>query len=617
MWKLLISLRGLSLLAFLMVFSVAGLKAQSNDPVDIAEEYLSQGEVEKAKDQFEKLAKSRQYIPRIHDSYFSLLLSEKDFNEAEKYLKSVLKQMDGSFRYAIDMGVLYRSMGEDERASKYLDDLIDDIVKTEDANLRRNNVSILAQMFFQKDFRDKAIRTYQKGREAFGNSDQFALDLATVYRVMNEKENMITEYLRFSKSQPRNVGFVKNSLQRYLTEPEDMDTLEIVLYDFIQEEAGNPIFNELLVWTHLQQKNFSAALRQARALDRRMANNGQNILEVGMIAFENDDFKSASQAFGYIISDFPDSPNQRLALRYSLLAEEEVIKTTYPVDTDAVRNLIVKYNQYKEESRDIFSAMEAQRRIALLQAFQLNEIDTAIATLQDLVSQPVGKHRVLAEAKMDLADIYLLDQQPWESILLYGQVERMFKDEPLGYTAKLKSAKLSYFKGEFELAQSHLDILKLATSREIANDALDLSILIKNNTVFDTTDVVMQSYANVELMIFQNHQEEALVAMDSMLVAFESHSISDEVLYLKAQTLRELGHFEEALNSLKIISEKYYYDILGDDALFLTGVILEEDLNKPQDAMTAYSDLLTKFQGSIYVAEARSRFRELRGDFNN
>lgn len=617
MWKLLISLRGLSLLAFLMVFSVAGLNAQSNDPVDIAEEYLSQGEVEKAKDQFEKLAKSRQYIPRIHDSYFSLLLSEKDFNEAEKYLKSVLKQMDGSFRYAIDMGVLYRSMGEDERASKYLDDLIDDIVKTEDPNLRRNNVSILAQMFFQKDFRDKAIRTYQKGREAFGSSDQFALDLATVYRVMNEKENMITEYLRFSKSQPRNVGFVKNSLQRYLTEPEDMDTLEIVLYDFIQEEAGNPIFNELLVWTHLQQKNFSAALRQARALDRRMENNGQNILEVGMIAFENDDFKSASQAFGYIISDFPDSPNQRLALRYSLLAEEEVIKTTYPVDTDAVRNLIVKYNQYKEESRDIFSAMEAQRRIALLQAFQLNEIDTAIATLQDLVSQPVGKHRVLAEAKMDLADIYLLDQQPWESILLYGQVERMFKDEPLGYTAKLKSAKLSYFKGEFELAQSHLDILKLATSREIANDALDLSILIKNNTVFDTTDVVMQSYANVELMIFQNHQEEALIAMDSMLVAFEGHSISDEVLFLKAQTLRELGHFEDALNSLKIISEKYYYDILGDDALFLTGIILEEDLNKPQDAMTTYSDLLTKFQGSIYVAEARSRFRELRGDFNN
>ena len=164
---------------------------------------------------------------------------------------------------------------------------------------------------------------------------------------------------------------------------------------------------------------------------------------------------------------------------------------------------------------------------------------------------------------------------------------------------------------------SHLDILKLATSREIANDALDLSILIKNNTVFDTTDVVMQSYANVELMIFQNQKREAIQAMDSMLLAYEGHSITDEVLLLKAQTLRELGDFQEAISALKIINEKYYYDILGDDALFLTGVILEENLNQPEEAMKAYTDLLTKFKGSIYVAEARSRFRELRGDFNN
>lgn len=617
MWKLLISARNLHFLLIVTFVLQGHAIAQSSDPVEIAVEYLSQGEVEKARGEFEKLARNVQNIPRIHDTYFNLLISEKDFSEAEKYLKSVLRQTDGSFRYAIDMGVLYRAQDDNEKASDYLDNLIDDITKDKDAQARMNNIRFLAQLFFEKDFRDKAIRTYEKGRETYGASDLFALDLANVYRVMNEKENMVTEYLNFSKSQPRNIGYVKNSLQRYLTEPTDLDTLELVLYDFIQREAGNPVFNELLVWTHLQQKNFSAALRQARALDRRMENNGQNILNVGMIAFENDDFKNASKAFEYVISDFPDSPNQRLAQRYSLLAEEEVIKSTYPVDTVAVRKLIQQYDVYRKESRDIFSAMEAQRRVALLQAFQLNQIDVAIATLQDLVSQPVGRHQVVAEAKMDLADIYLLDQQPWESILLYGQVERMFKDEPLGYTAKLKSAKLSYFKGEFELAQAHLDILKLATSREIANDALDLSILIKNNTVFDTTDVVMQSYANIELMIFQNQKKEAIQAMDSMLVAFDGHSITDEVLLLKAETFRELGNFQEALNSLNIINEKYYYDILGDDALFLTGVILEDDLQRNEEAMKAYSDLLTKFKGSIYVAEARSRFRELRGDFNN
>lgn len=617
MWKLLISLKKPLVTLLILFATFSNVKAQSSDPVKIAEEYLSQGDVEKARTEFEKLAKSREYIPRIHESYFQLLLAEKEFGAAEKYLKSVLRQMKGNFRYVIDMGVLYRTMGEDDKADEYIDELTDEIMEGSDPNIKMNNIRILAQLLFEKNFRDKAIDAYKKGRSSVKSNDLFALDLASVYRVMNEKENMVTEYLNFSKSNPRNIGFIKNSFQRYLIEPTDMDTLEIVLYDFIQKEAGNPVFNELLVWTHLQQKNFSAALRQARALDRRLANNAQNILEVGMVSFENKDFKTATQAFAFITSDFPESPNIRLAERYSLLAEEEVVKTTYPVDTAAVRKLIEKYETYQENSRDIYSAMEAQRRIALLQAFQLNEIVQAISTLQNLLENPVGKHRVAAEAKMDLADIYLLDEQPWESILLYGQVERMFKDEPLGYTAKLKSAKLSYFKGEFDLAQSHLDILKLATSREIANDALDLSILIKNNTVFDTTNLVMQEYANIELMIFQNQKQEALVAMDSMLIKHNGHSICDEVLFLKAQTLRELGSFELALEPLQQIGELYDYDILADDALYLSGIILQEDLDREEEAMNIYSNLLTKFKGSIYVAEARNRFRELRGDFNN
>ena len=432
---------------------------------------------------------------------------------------------------------------------------------------------------------------------------------------MNKKQLMIKEYLTFSKSQPQNLNYVKNSFQRVLNEPADLDTLEIMLYDFIQKEAGNPIFNEMLVWTHLQQKNFNAALRQARALDKRQDNKGENIVNVGLIAFRNEDYKSANKAFDYIINDFPDSPSRRLAQKYVLLSEEEVVKSTYPVDTTAVRALIDKYAVFQEESRDLFTALDAQRRKALLYAFYLNDIEQSISILTDLVEQPVGKHRIVAEAKMDLADIYLLDKQPWESILLYAQVERMFKDEPLGYEAKLKSAKLSYFKGEFELAQGHLDILKLATSREIANDALNLSILIKNNTVFDSTDVVMQEYANIELMLFQNQKREALVSLDSMLAKYGRHSIADEVHYLKAKTYRELGEPTKAVESLNVISESFNYDILADDALFLTAVILEEDLKNTEKSMELYTQLLTQFPGSIYVSEARKRFRELRGDF--
>lgn len=610
-------IRVLFLLLLIGVGFQIEIQAQDIESIALANEYYIQGDYEKAQKEFEKLARQKRNLPLIHNNYLKLLTQEKKFDEAEKFLDKMLKEYPDNFRYELDLAVLYQNEGDKEKAETTFNELIERITADAVKESNTNKVRILAQSFYEKNLRPYALKTYLTGREKLGRPDLFSLELANVYRIMNRKQLMITEYLTFSKSQPNNINYVKNSLQRLLVEPEDMDTLEITLYDFMQEEAGNPIYNDLLIWTHLQQKNFSGALRQARALDRRLQNEGKNVLNVGMISFRNEDYKTADKAFDYILTDFPESPNRRLAERYALLSREEVLKNSFPVDIEAIRKLIADYNAYKENSRDVFAAMDAQRRVALLQAFQLNEIDTAIVTLTDLVNQPVGKHRVIAEAKMDLADIYLLDEQPWESILLYGQVERMFKDEPLGYEAKLKSAKLSYYKGEFELAQGHLDILKLATSREIANDAIDLSILIKNNTVFDSTDVAMKNYANIELLLFQNLKEEALTEIDSMMVKYPNHSLQDELLYLKATTLRELGQFDEALTALETINEKFYYEILGDDSFFLTGVIYQDDLKNSEKAMDVFTELLKKFPGSIFVSESRKRVRELRGDFAN
>lgn len=603
-------------ISYLLIVSNT-LEAQSNDPVQIAKEYYNQGEFEKAKSEFQKLARNKKNIIRIHDTYLKLLITMEAYDEAEKYAKKVVKDNSENFTYEIDLATIYRAKKEDLKVENLLNQVINRVTQQAARENKSSQIRLLAGVFYENNFRDKALATYIEGEKVLGNSDLFALDLANMYRLMNRKKEMVSEYLNFSKNQPQNLNYVKNSLQNYLREPADLDTLEIILYDFIQKEPGKSAFNDLLVWTHLQQQNFPAALRQARALDRRLKNNGDNIMNVGMIAYRNTDYKTSQKAFDYIIQDFAESPNKRNASRYALLSEEEVLKQVYPIDPTAIRTLIVKYQSFIAESRDVFSVMESQRRIALLQAFQLNEVKEAIETLRNVLDQPVGRNMVVAEVKMDLADIYLLNKEPWESILLYGQVERMFRDEPLGYMAKLKSAKLSYFKGDFELAQSNLDILKLATSREIANDALDLSILIKNNTVFDSTDVVMQEYANIELMLFQNQKTESVIAMDSMLLKYDIHSIVDELLYLKALTLRELGEFETALKALDKINEAHYFEILGDDALFLTATIQEIDLKDNEKAMAIYNDLLAKFPGSIYVAESRSRFRELRGDFNN
>jgi len=51
------------------------------------------------------------------------------------------------------------------------------------------------------------------------------------------------------------------------------------------------------------------------------------------------------------------------------------------------------------------------------------------------------------------------------------------------------------------------------------------------------------------------------------------------------------------------------------DPYFLQGEIYERHLHNKDKAMEIYRSFLDKFPGSVYAAEARKRYRTLRGDF--
>jgi outer membrane protein assembly factor BamD (BamD/ComL family) len=236
--------------------------------------------------------------------------------------------------------------------------------------------------------------------------------------------------------------------------------------------------------------------------------------------------------------------------------------------------------------------------------------------LRFLIASPRVNKQLSSECKLDLGDIYLLKNQPWEATLLYSQVEKDHRDSPLAYEAKLKNARLHYYTGNFSLAKSHLDILKRATTREISNDAIDISVLISDNTYLDSTDAVMQDYANIDLLIFRNQFPQAERALKQMLVKHKNHSITDEVYWQLASIATKTGRFMEAIEYLEKIKLEYGYDILADDAAFEIAQITEEQLNDPAKALELYEQFMIAYPGSMYIAEARNRFRKLRGDYN-
>lgn len=582
--------------------------AQPSDDMQLANEYYINGDYQKAALLYEDLAKQTRNIPTIHNNYFNVLLSLNDFKTAEKYLKRVLKYFPSNVYYQIDEGLLREAMGEIDVAEKIYRTIIDDI--------RGNDflVRTAAQYMISKQLTQYALEAYLAGRKGNRDNSSYALEIANAYRILGRKEEMIDEYLKFGALRKSNLRYVKNILQTLLQDQDDIQDFKNVLIDNIQKHPNEPMYGDLLIWVNIQQNDFYSAFVQARALDKRYKENGERIMEIGDIALKNGAYDEAVEMYEYMVENYPMGRDYIEARRKIIETRESKIKNQFPVDPLAIRQLTRDYQQLLNELGINSQTAEAYRNKAMLHAFYLQENDTAIQILDEIIHTPRISRSIQAQSKLDLGDIYLLIGEPWESTLLYSQVEKANKSSKIGYEAKLKNAKLHYYKSNFELAKSHLDILKLATTREIANDAIALSLLINDNTALDSSDFVMKEYASIDLLLFQNKNDSALIRYKQMLQKYPGHSLTDEIHWQLASIYIALGQFENALAELEDIRRIYAEDIWGDDAMFLMAEIHEKHLGDESAAMEIYKEFLTTYPGSVFVAEARKRFRILRGD---
>lgn len=144
---------------------------------------------------------------------------------------------------------------------------------------------------------------------------------------------------------------------------------------------------------------------------------------------------------------------------------------------------------------------------------------------------------------------------------------------------------------------------------------MELSMRIKENITFDTTGAALKEYASIELMMAQNKIDQALTRLSKFSETTSDQQIKDDVYWLEASLRLKRGEFEKALALCDKIVTEFGEDILADDAYFLEGEIQERYLKNKDKAMEIYREFLTKYPGSVYVAEARKRYRILRGDF--
>lgn len=591
-----------------LLLAASPVLAQDGGLLNAAREYARQGEWLKAEALYDDLPTDVQLAPNVLPDYLRTLLELKKYKDAEKLARKAVKRSPNEPALGVALGGIYTAAGDTVAARKQYEKVV--------AALKPEQVQPVAQEFQARQLPRWAERSYLRGRALAKNESEYSAQLVQLYTSGGQKEGVLKETLRMAEQNPdgEQLSFVRNMLQNALKTDADFDTLEKLLITRTQQQPEQATWSELLLWLYLQRRDFAGALVQARALDRRQRSEGSRVMELATIAQRNKDYESAIEGFQYVAQQYRSGQYYQQARQQIIATREEQVRNTFPVDQAKLRTLVGDYQQLLTESGRTAQTAGVLRNLALLYAFQLDEKDKGQQLLQEVIDLPRADALLVDEAKVALGDIYLLRAEPWEATLLYSQVEKSRKDSPLGYEAKLRNARLSYYAGDFKLAQSHLDILKQATSREIANDAMQLSLLIGDNTAMDTAGIALKDYAATELLVFQNKLPQAIQSLDQLLTKYPGHALTDEAWFLKGQLQRRTGDYAGAVETLGRIVNNPKYDILSDDALFLMAEIEEQNRQDKAKAQELYTQLLTKHAGSIYAAEARKRARKLRGE---
>ncbi len=574
----------------------------------LAQQYFLDGEYEKASALYEQLYQKHERNDFYFDRYVECLIALEEFNEAEKVIKRQLKREPDNVKLYVAFGKVYERQFLDDKANEQYHKAID--------NLPRDRFAVikLANAFSGLTKYDLAVETYEKGSEILRDKQVFAYYLADLYRRKGDSPKMIEYYLNSLDANPDRLENLKTVFQRYLAE-EDYAELQRQLYTRIQENDKSLFYPELLTWVFIQRKDYRNALRQVRAIDRRLKENGIRIYQIAEIAANDKDYDAAIQAYDYIVEEKgPESSFYIDAKRESLRARRNKLTEGYSYSESDLQELEKQYESFLEEFGRSKMTASIILELANLEALYLNNLDKAIDLLTELIEFPNVDRNVQAYAKLSLADYYLMKGEIWEATLLYSQVDKAFKDDMLGHEARYRNAKLSYYAGDFQWAQAQFDILKASTSKLIANDALDLSVFIMDNLGLDSTATALKLYSEADLLVFQNRFDESFAKLDTLLNDFPEHALLDDVLYLKARIYSKQRKYEQAAAAYQQIIDNHPEEIRADNSIYELAQLYENQLGDPEKAMMLYETLFIDYSGSTFAVEARKRYRFLRGD---
>ena len=581
------------------LFSVSFVFCQNSS--SLAESYFREGEYEKASQIYESLEKNNPFNTRYLKRLITCYQETSNYEKAADLLQKKLLNNPSQHYLRIEIGYNFDRQQKTALAKKEYDFAIDAI--TSDPSLG----GIMGRMFQQNNLLDYAIEAYSKTMRLYKNAS-YEFQIAQIYGEKGEFEKMFDSYTQLIDKDENYLGGVQRFTSRYINEDATNSNNIAFKKSLLKKSISNPknVWNELLSWLFTKQKEYGKAFIQEKALFNRDPAYIETVFRLAKIAFENNDNTTAKKCFDFILEK-TNFIEEKLTAELYLL--KIALKTTDKNSASLFEKTLQKYGVNR-------NSLEIQLEFADYLTFKINNPSKAIEVLEKALLLSTSKFKN-ARIKLKLGEVLVFTGRFNKALLYFSQVQTQLKNHPLSQQARFKVAQTSYFKGDFKWAKSQLKILKGSTTQLIANDAVDLFLVISDNEPKDSIPSGLIDFAKADLLAYQNKNTEAIAIYSAMAQKYQGQNIEDEVLFNQAALYLKENQYENTIsNLLKIISINAE-GILVDDSYYLLAEVYKNKIKDTEKASEYYQKIIFEKPSSIYLVDARKKYREIRGDIIN
>ncbi|KGL60091.1 tetratricopeptide repeat protein [Polaribacter sp. Hel1_33_96] len=596
------------LIILLMSNFLVAQESVQND-FSLAESYFRQGSYEKATQIYKKLYDKSEFNTTFLKRLISCYQQIDSFKTAENLLQKRIKKNTSQAYLYVFLGYNYERQQKQEFANTNYQMAINSL----DKNAAYGGS--IGRLFKEYNILDYAILAYEKGMQKNSNVN-YNFQIAQIYGEQGEFKKMFESYINLVDKNANYLNLIQRYASKYITDDSENATNILFRKTLLRKSVSNPKneWNILLSWLFAQQKEYTKALIQEKALYQRNVSDLSAIFDLGRIAFDHNDFKVAALCFDFI--------NKK-----SFLKEEKIdanlyllkiaVATKNPKTTELFESL---FNEFGINT----STIKVQVEYADFLTFSKNKPQEAINVLEKALTFSKTKFDK-ARIKLKLGDVLVFRGKFNKALIYFSQIQTQLKNHELAQQARFKVAQTSYFKGDFTWAKAQLKVLKGATTQLIANDAVALFLKITDNEPVDSIPSGLKQLAKAELLSYQNKNVEALIELENLFTSknilanglVPGEVIYDDVLFFQAKLFIKQKKYEEAIFSLEKIIAADNQGFLTDDVYYQMAELYNYNLNNTEKAKEYYQKIIFDHSSSIYLVEARKKYRNLRGDTVN